>query len=439
MQGLHLTADLYDCRCEPGLLTDADRLASLCRAAVEASALTLVDEKYVQFPEHAGQPGGVTGAVLLAESHLAVHSWPERRSVTLDVYVCNFSTDNTAKAERALELLLAAFDPGSRVIERLFRGIDDPFAVPGAAGTPQADGPRARAAMAEVSAPHGHGLLLEWLNADSAYGFRASRRIESVRTPWQLLEVFDTPQWGRLFRLDGSLMTSERDEFFYHEPIIHPAAVSHPAPARALVVGGGDGGAAEELLKHPTMARVVIAELDSEVVRMSREHLHRVHRGALDDPRVAIRIGDGWETTASLAGAGERFDLVILDLTDPDTPAHRLYTRDYFELARQVLAPGGALALHIGAPAYQAERVRAVLRDLTSVFARVRPLGVHVPLYGAYWGMAVASDTLDPLALEAAEVARRIESRQLRDLGYYNEQVHSALFALPNFYRALQP
>ena len=187
------------------------------------------------------------------------------------------------------------------------------------------------------------------------------------------------------------------------------------------------------------MARVVIAELDSEVIRMSREHLHRVHRGALDDSRVAIRIGDGWETTASLAGAGERFDLVILDLTDPDTPAHRLYTRDYFELARQVLAPGGALALHIGAPAYQAERVRAVLRDLTSVFARVRPLGVHVPLYGAYWGMAVASDTLDPLTLEAAEVARRIESRQLRDLGYYNEQVHSALFALPNFYRALQP
>jgi spermidine synthase len=439
MQGLHLTADLYDCRCDASLLTDADRLAALCRAAIQASCLTLVDEKYVQFPDHAGQPGGVTGALLLAESHLAVHSWPERRSVTLDVYVCNFSTDNTAKAEQALESLVEAFDPGSRVIERLFRGIDDLLAQPGAANAPAPNDRSAASSVAGTSGPHGHGLLLEWLNADSAYGFRASRRIESVRTPWQLLEVFDTPQWGRVFRLDGCLMTSERDEFFYHEPIIHPAAISHPAPTKALVIGGGDGGSAEELLKHPTIERVVIAELDGEVVRMSREHLVAVHRGALDDPRVDIRIGDGWETTATLAAAGERFDLVILDLTDPDTPAHRLYTRDYFERVRQILAPGGALALHIGAPAYRPDRVRALLRDLHAVFKLVRPLGVHVPLYGAYWGMALASDTLDPLALSAAEVARRIDARNLRDLNYYNEQVHSALFALPNFYRALLP
>lgn len=213
MQGLHLTADLYDCRCDSELLTNAAQLAALCRRAIDASALTLVDEKYVQFPDHEGQPGGVTGAVLLAESHLAVHSWPERRSVTLDVYVCNFSTDNSAKAERALDLLLEGFDPGSRVIERLVRGIDDPLANPARSlsGTPS---DRSEANASPGPGSQGPGLLLEWLNADSAYGFRAARRLESVRTPWQKLEVFDTPQWGRLFRLDGSFMTSERDEFF---------------------------------------------------------------------------------------------------------------------------------------------------------------------------------------------------------------------------------
>lgn len=432
MQGLHLTADLYDCRCDPSLLTDAERLATLCRAAVAGSALTLVDEKYVQFPDHDGQPGGVTGAVLLAESHLAVHSWPERRSVTLDVYVCNFSTDNSSKAERSLEILLEAFDPGSRVIERLLRGIDDPFAQASIAA-------QAAPPVAESPTASGHGLLLEWLNADSAYGFRASRRIESVQTPWQKLEVFDTPQWGRLFRLDGALMTSERDEFFYHEPIVHPAAIAHPAPCSALVIGGGDGGSTEELLKHPTMRRVVIAELDAEVIRMARSHLQSVHRGALDDPRVEIRIGDGWDSTAALINAGERFDLVILDLTDPDTPAHRLYTRDYFMLVRRVLADGGALALHIGPPAYRPERVRALLAALQSVFPIVRPLGVHVPLYGAYWGMAVASNHLDPLAIDPLEASNRIAARQLDHLRYYNEQVHSALFALPNFFRDLQP
>jgi len=172
---------------------------------------------------------------------------------------------------------------------------------------------------------------------------------------------------------------------------------------------------------------------------MARDHLHPVHRGALDDPRVDIRIGDGWDTTASLVAANQRFDLVILDLTDPDTPAHRLYTRDYFSMLRQVLTPDGMLALHIGAPAYRPARVQALLRDLQGVFSIVRPLGVHVPLYGAYWGMAVASDSVDPLGLTPAEVAQRIRERGLSDLNYYNEQVHGALFALPNFYRALQP
>ncbi len=424
MQGLHLTADLYDCRCPAPLLTDSNLLADLCRRAVKQASLTLVDEQYVQFPEHEGQPGGVTGAVLLAESHLAVHSWPERRSVTLDVYVCNFSTDNTAKAERALDTLLAAFEPGSRVVERIVRGLGGPASATVQAPTQAVDDPGS--------------LLLEWLNIDSAYGFRSGRRIESVQTPYQQLDVFDTPQWGRMLRLDGSFMTSERDEFFYHETIIHPACVAHPGPSCALVIGGGDGGSTEELLKHPSMQRVIIAELDAEVIRIARAHLQTVHCGALDDPRVDIRIGDGWTTAESLARTPtERFDLIVLDLTDPDTPAHRLYSREFFDLARQLLKPGGALTLHIGSPVYKPDSVRRLIGELRSSFPIVRPLGVHIPLYGAYWGMAVASDTLDPLATPPTEIAQRIAARGIGDLRYYNEQVHAALFALPNFFRDL--
>src|SRR5690606_22534941 len=111
MQGLHLTADLYGCKCDASLLIDSETLADLCRGAIEKSGLTLVDEKFFKFPEWEGQPGGVTGAALLAESHLAVHTWPERGGVTLDVYVCNFSTDNSQKAERLLDDLIIAFAP----------------------------------------------------------------------------------------------------------------------------------------------------------------------------------------------------------------------------------------------------------------------------------------------------------------------------------------
>ncbi len=415
MQGLHLTADLYGCQSDTALLTDADRLAALCAGAVASVGLTLVADKFFTFPDYQGEPGGVTGAVLLAESHLAVHTWPERAGVTLDVYVCNFSTDNSWKAEKLLDDLIVAFAPREQHTNRILRGEQEP---PSQAGE----------------------LLLEWLNADSAFGFRAARRLETVRTPYQTLEVFDTPQWGRLFRLDGCYMTSERDEFFYHEPIVHPVAIAHPAPVSALVIGGGDGGSSEELLKHPSIGKVVMIELDAEVVRMARRHLASVHRGAFDDPRMEVRIGDGWGLVESMAReGGQGFDLVVLDLTDPDTPAHRLYTADFFRLLGRVMNPGAAVTLHIGSPVYRPELVSRLLGELSSVFPIVRPIGVFIPLYGAYWGLCCASHSLDPLTVDAATVDARLRERGIGDLRYYNGDTHGALFALPNFYRELLP
>ena len=390
-------------------MTDAGALAELCRKAVGVSGLTIVDEKFFTFPDWQGQPGGVTGAVLLAESHLALHTWPERGGVTLDVYVCNFSTDNSGKAEKLMDDLIVAFAPGQVGTNRILRGSADPDSK-------------------------SDELLLEWLNADSAYGFRATRRLETIRTPFQTVEVFDTAQWGRLFRLDGAYMTSEKDEFFYHEPIVHCAAVAHPAPRSALVIGGGDGGSSEELLKHATMRRVVMAELDPDVIRIAKQHLGSVHRGAFDDPRLEVRIGDGFEYAQD---AGEKFDLIVLDLTDPDTPAQKLYTREFFETVRGLLNPGGAVSLHLGSPVYQPERVRALLAELAAVFPVVRPLGLYIPLYGAYWGLAIASESLDPRAIDAATVELRLAERGIRDLELYNGELHGALFALPNFYRRL--
>lgn len=137
--------------------------------------------------------------------------------------------------------------------------------------------------------------------------------------------------------------------------------------------------------------------------------------------------------------ARERFDLIVLDLTDPDTPAHRLYTREFFAMARSALAPGGAISLHLGSPVYQPERVRAMLADLHAVFPIVRPLGLYIPLYGAYWGLAVVSESLDPCALSAASAAERLAARRIEALELYNPEMHGALFALPNFYRRLLP
>ena len=122
MQGLHLTADLRGCACDAYWLTDAQQLGARCVEAVQASGLQAVAQLFHTFPSTAHGPGGVTATVLLAESHLCVHTWPEQKAVTLDVYVCNFGGDHSAKAEALLETLCTLFAPGERRIERLQRG-----------------------------------------------------------------------------------------------------------------------------------------------------------------------------------------------------------------------------------------------------------------------------------------------------------------------------
>jgi spermidine synthase len=424
MQGLHLTGDLFDCGCSAALLTDLSTLAALCRESTIDAGLTVVDEKFHLFPDVNGEPGGITGALLLAESHLAVHTWPERGGVTLDVYVCNFSSDNCDKAQRLFDALVVAFRPSSQTVNRIERG-------------DLAGSIRVTAAAAGSDAPDQVGtdkIIFDWLNASAGYGFTARARLQTLQSPYQRIEVYDTPQFGRLFRLDGRLMTSEGDEFFYHECMTHPAMLAHPNPQSVLVIGGGDGGSSEELFKHPSVNRIVMAELDQAVIDVSKRYLGAIHRGAFDDPRLTVRIGDGFDFVRSTQ---ERFDLIVLDLTDPDTPAFHLYSEQFFRMCRAILNPGGMLTLHLGSPVFQASTVRKNADHLRRVFSQVHPMALYIPLYGSLWCLAIASDTANPRAIGSEQIAARMRERNLTDLRYYNAEVHDALFVLPNFVRDL--
>ena len=275
--------------------------------------------------------------------------------------------------------------------------------------------------------------IYERLNDHSGVYFEGTL-VERRQTPFQLLEVYDTPELGRIFRLDGFNMTSERDEFFYHENLVHPAAAAHPDPRRALVIGGGDGGSSEELLKHSTLEQVHMAELDPEVIAISRARFAKVHRGVFDNPRLKVTVGDG---LAYLRTTETRYDLVCMDLTDPVGPSVELYSPATFALARRAMAPGAAITLHIGSPFSHPERVRSTLANLRQVFPLVTTYFVHIPIYGSIWGFACGSDTLDPRRVAPQEIDRRLAARGVGDLQYYNGEVHPALFALPNYIREL--
>ena len=391
-----MVANLYRCRKEARYLTDAKLLRQFCLDTINQSGLTTLGELF-----HSFDGGGVTGAVVLAESHLAIHTWPELNSITLDVYVCNYTQDNSERARGVVDAFISLFDPEDYV---------------------RHDVPRDRQ------------YLYEFLNEDYGFFIRSSKRLETGRTEFQDLEVHDTPQFGKLFRLDGCFMTSEREEFVYHENLMHPALTAHAAPRKVLIIGGGDGGAAEEALKHPSVEEVVMVELDGRVLDIARKHFEKVHRGAIDDARLRILIGDGLKY---MAETDERFDMIALDLPDPIGPATELYEEDFFNDCRRVLAPGGVLTLHMGSPVSRPERVATHYKRLARVFGVVRPYVMFIPLYGCLWSMATCSDKLDPLAVSAAEIDRRIARRSLAELQYYNGATHQAVFALPNFVRDL--
>ena len=182
------------------------------------------------------------------------------------------------------------------------------------------------------------------------------------------------------------------------------------------------------------MAQVVLAELDADVIDMARQWLPAIHRGAFDDPRLQLHIGDG---RAYIETCTQQFDQIVLDLTDPFGPALALYTQPFYHACKRALRPGGVLSLHIQSPIHRPELMARILASLRQSFAVVRPYLQYVPLYGTLWGMAFASDSADPLALDSEEVDARIARHDLRDLQLYSGAVHHALLTMPPFVRKI--
>jgi spermidine synthase len=415
MQGIHLTADLFQCACARDLLVDRGVLQEACIRLVRRAGLTVVGDDFHQFANFEDQPGGVTGLVLLAESHLAVHTWPELNAVTLDVYVCNFKHDNTSKAQALTDALVDLFVAERSNRNRVQRG------APGAPETPD-----------------DQHLALEWLTPDVVHGFAQRRAPTATQSSLQRLEWHDTRALGRTLSLDGAFMVSERDEFIYHECMVHVPALAHPAPRSAFIMGGGDGCTARELLKYPGITRVVIAELDPVVIASCREFFSHINQGALDDPRVEIVIGDA---LATLRNSAETFDLIIMDLTDPGedetSPANELYSAATYALIQSRLTIDGLMTAHIGSAFFHPERFCKTLAELRSVFPRVAAYKAFMPIYGAEWGMACASMRSDPTALDAAAISAKLAANGIADLKFYTPRVHASLFAWPAYAEAL--
>ncbi|MBI5209589.1 MAG: polyamine aminopropyltransferase [Elusimicrobia bacterium] len=256
-------------------------------------------------------------------------------------------------------------------------------------------------------------------------GFRLERRLFLGRSPHQRVEVVETAGHGRLLLIDGMTMVSERDEFVYHEMIAHVPLCVHPRPRRVLVVGGGDGGTVREVLRHPSVESCTLVEIDGLVVDASRRYLPRIAR-ALAGPRSRVLIEDG---VSFVRRTAERFDVVIVDSTEPCGPAKELFGPAFYRDVRRVLADDGIVVSQAGSPFYELGTIKNLLGILRPVFPVAQPyLFTNLTYPGGLWAFTYASRGLRPVA-----DLKHGRSRGLKGLSWYSPAVHAAAFVLPAF------
>jgi spermidine synthase len=248
---------------------------------------------------------------------------------------------------------------------------------------------------------------------------------------FQRLEVFSTPRFGTVLALDGVIQTTTADEFIYHEMMVHPPLVAHGAARRVLIVGGGDGGCLREVLKHPVEG-VTLVEIDAAVIAASRRFLPGLSAGAFDDPRARVTVGDG---LAFVAATDERFDVIVVDSTDPEGPGEALFAEAFYADCARILNPGGVLVAQCGVPFLQPAGVTASFRRMRSAFSDVTFTVCAVPTYVG--GLMTLGWASADAALRRRTVARlRAASRGL-STRYYSPDVHLAAFTLPGYIREL--
>ncbi len=259
----------------------------------------------------------------------------------------------------------------------------------------------------------------------------------SGRTPFQDVVIMDGAAFGRSLVLDGKTQSTEVDEFAYHEGLAHPAMIAHPAPKSVFVAGGGEGATIREALRHKTVERVVMVDIDRQVVELCREHLLNHHRNSFDDPRVELVHDD---CLAYLEKNDERFDVFIIDVPDPleAGPAYLLFTREFYTLLRERMRPGGLMVAQSGptGPSFYEQCFSAVANTVSGVFPVVALSETFVPSFGSTWGFVIGSLGPDPATISIEDADERIADRVRGELRYFDGETLKGMVSLPKYLRA---
>ncbi|NLN87043.1 MAG: polyamine aminopropyltransferase [Syntrophomonadaceae bacterium] len=270
-----------------------------------------------------------------------------------------------------------------------------------------------------------------WFYEKHTEGYEVRWRITEIlhqeATPYQKLAVIETVEWGRALILDGVLQIADKDEYIYHEMITHVTMNGHPHPQDMLIIGGGDGGALREAVKHPDLRHLDLVEIDRRVAEISQQYFPRVSC-AFADPRVNVHFADGFDY---IKAPVRQYDLVIVDSSDPVGPSIKLFSEEFYRDLHQILRPDGMVVVQSESPVFYADQFAACHANLRQVFPIVEVYLAPIATYvSGPWSFTIGSKRYDP---------RTINNEQpvTTGLQYYTEELHRAAFCLPGFVREL--
>jgi len=272
-----------------------------------------------------------------------------------------------------------------------------------------------------------------WFDEPLGVGLQLGLQVESIvfreTTAHQDLVIYETSQWGRVMALDGIMQVCERDEFIYHEMLTHVPMLAHGNARNICIIGGGDGGILREALRHP-LEQVTMVEIDAAVVELCTTHLPSISNGAFDDPRTNLVIADG---ARFIAETEQRFDVIIVDSTDPIGPGEVLFTSEFYGHCKSRLTKGGIVVTQSGVAMIQGDELTTTVRRLGEHFADSSAYIAPVPTYaGGFMAFGWGTDIPDLRQLTPATLAARYKQADIQTR-YYNSDLHVGAFALPTY------
>ena len=391
--------------------------------AAEEAGATIINSTFHHF-----SPYGVSGVVVIQESHLAIHTWPEYGYASVDLFTCG----DTVNPWVSYQMLKEAFEADHGSAVELSRG---------EMALLKRKNFNVKSMRDEKSSEDGSPIRTRdvWFTERDdkiALSLKHDGKLYDVQSDFQKVAVYKTQAYGNMLTLDGMVMTTEVDEYVYHEMITHVPLLTHPNPKRVLIIGGGDGGTAREVLKHEGLEEVVMVEIDDKVIEASKMHLPTIAQ-SLDHPKLNLIVDDGIKYVNDAADGS--FDLVIVDSTDPVGPAEGLFSVDFYKEVYRILTADGIMITQSESPRFNSKVFKEIYQTYRGIFGQdqVHCYLAYIPTYPTgMWSFSYSSKgAAHPMKQKSKEeIDAFVKAARLK---YYNAEMHQASFALPTFVREM--